>query len=109
MPKMDGWEACRRIREVSDVCIIMLTARGQEGEKVKGLRLGADDYVAKLFSLKQLEARVGAVLRRTDNAQESAPALRGKFALLPTSWPSSQRSNYRSLCAGNAARDAQLG
>ena len=65
MPKMDGWEACRRIREVSDVPIIMLTARGQESEKVKGLKLGADDYVAKPFSLRELEARVEAVLRRT--------------------------------------------
>jgi len=65
MPKMDGWEACRRIREVSDVPILMLTARGQEDEKVKGLKLGADDYVAKPFGLKELEARVGAILRRT--------------------------------------------
>ena len=65
MPKMDGWETCRRIREVSGVPIIMLTARGQESEKVKGLKLGADDYVAKPFSLRELEARVEAVLRRT--------------------------------------------
>lgn len=65
MPKMDGWETCRRIREVSDVPLIMLTARGQESEKVKGLKLGADDYVAKPFSLRELEARVEAVLRRT--------------------------------------------
>jgi len=64
MPRMDGWETCRRIRELSDVPIIMLTARGQESEKVKGLKLGADDYVAKPFSLKELEARVEAVLRR---------------------------------------------
>ena len=65
MPRMDGWEACRRIRELSDVPIIMLTARGQEADKVRGLRLGADDYVAKPFSLRELEARVEAVLRRT--------------------------------------------
>ncbi len=65
MPKMDGWEACRRIREISDVPIIMLTARGQESDRVMGLKLGADDYVAKPFSLKELEARVEAVLRRT--------------------------------------------
>jgi len=65
MPRMDGWEACRRIREVSDVPIIMLTARGEESEKVRGLKLGADDYVAKPFSLRELEARVEAVLRRT--------------------------------------------
>lgn len=65
MPTMDGWETCRRIREISDVPIIMLTARGQESDRVMGLKLGADDYVAKPFSLKELEARVGAVLRRT--------------------------------------------
>lgn len=65
MPQMDGWEACRRIRELSTVPIIMLTARGQESERVTGLRLGADDYVPKPFSLKELEARVEAILRRT--------------------------------------------
>jgi two-component system KDP operon response regulator KdpE len=65
MPQMDGWEACRRIRELSTVPIIMLTARGQETERVTGLRLGADDYVPKPFSLKELEARVEAILRRT--------------------------------------------
>jgi DNA-binding response OmpR family regulator len=57
MPQMDGWETCRRIRELSTVPIIMLTARGQESERVTGLRLGADDYVPKPFSLKELEAR----------------------------------------------------
>jgi DNA-binding response OmpR family regulator len=65
LPRMDGWETCRRIREISDVPIIMLTARGQESDRVMGLKLGADDYVAKPFSLKELEARVEAVLRRT--------------------------------------------
>jgi len=64
MPKMDGWEVCRRIRELSDVPIVILTARVQEDERVKGLKLGADDYVIKPFSLKELEARVEAVLRR---------------------------------------------
>ena len=65
MPKLDGWEVCSRIREVSNVPIIMLTARGQEAEKVRGLQLGADDYVAKPFSLRELEARIESVLRRT--------------------------------------------
>ena len=64
MPKMDGWELAKRIREVSEVPIVMLTARKQEQEIVRGLKLGADDYVSKPFSLKELEARVGAVLRR---------------------------------------------
>jgi two-component system KDP operon response regulator KdpE len=65
MPEMDGWETCRRIREMSTVPIIMLTARGQETDRVMGLKLGADDYVCKPFSLKELEARIEAILRRT--------------------------------------------
>lgn len=64
MPVMDGWETCERIREVSNVPIVMLTARGQEADLVKGLRMGADDYVMKPFSLREFEARVQAVLRR---------------------------------------------
>jgi two-component system KDP operon response regulator KdpE len=65
MPKLDGWQACRRIRELSDVPIIMLTARGQVADRVKGLKMGADDYMVKPFSLRELEARIQAVLRRT--------------------------------------------
>jgi DNA-binding response OmpR family regulator len=64
MPAMDGWEMCVRIRELSDTPVIMLTARGQEFDKVKGLKMGADDYLVKPFSLRELEARIGAVLRR---------------------------------------------
>jgi two-component system KDP operon response regulator KdpE len=65
MPGMDGWEVCRRLRQSSDVPIIMLTARADETDRVIGLRLGADDYVGKPFSLKELEARIEAVLRRS--------------------------------------------
>ena len=64
MPNMDGWETCRRIRELSDVPIIMLTARDQEVDKVMGLRLGADDYISKPFGMKELAARFEALLRR---------------------------------------------
>jgi two-component system, OmpR family, KDP operon response regulator KdpE len=64
MPAMDGWEMCARIRELSDTPVIMLTARGQEFDKVKGLKMGADDYLVKPFSLRELEARIEAVLRR---------------------------------------------
>ncbi len=64
MPGMDGWEVCRRLRETSRVPIIMLTARASESDRVLGLRMGADDYVDKPFSLKELEARIEAVLRR---------------------------------------------
>ncbi len=64
MPRMNGWETCKRIRQYSDVPIIMLTALGQEADKVRGLELGADDYVTKPFSLAELVARVRAALRR---------------------------------------------
>jgi DNA-binding response OmpR family regulator len=67
MPGMDGWEVCRRLRELSDVPIIMLTARNLKGDVVKGLEVGADDYVTKPFSAVELEARIQAVLRRINN------------------------------------------
>jgi two-component system KDP operon response regulator KdpE len=65
MPRMNGWETCKRIRQYSDVPIIMLTALGQETDKVRGLELGADDFVTKPFSLAELVARVRAALRRS--------------------------------------------
>ena len=69
MPKLNGFEALREIRKSSDVPVIMLTAREDEVDKVLGLELGADDYVVKPFSMRELLARVKAVLRRFD-AQE---------------------------------------
>ena len=68
IPKMDGWEVCRRLRQTSEVPVIMLTARGEEIDRVAGLTLGADDYVVKPFSPRELVARVKAVLRRTSPA-----------------------------------------
>lgn len=65
LPKLDGWQVCRRIRKDSQVPIIMLTAKGETFDKVLGLELGADDYVAKPFDSKELLARIKAVLRRT--------------------------------------------
>jgi DNA-binding response OmpR family regulator len=70
MPGLDGWQALERIREVSDIPVIMLTARDSELERVRGLRGGADDYVAKPFSGPELVARVEAVLRRTTGERE---------------------------------------
>ncbi len=64
LPGLDGFEVCRRIREVASTPIIMLTAKGADEDKVRGLRLGADDYVTKPFSAQELVARVEAVLRR---------------------------------------------
>jgi len=68
MPKVDGVEVCRQLREWSPVPIIMLTAKGDEEDKVKCLDLGADDYINKPFSIKELLSRVRAVLRRTKDA-----------------------------------------
>ena len=64
LPKLDGWEVCRQIRRISDIPVIMLTARGEEVDRISGLTLGADDYVTKPFSPRELVARVKAVLRR---------------------------------------------
>ena len=74
MPKMDGYGVTREIRRTSDVPIIILTALGDVSERITGLELGADDYVIKPFSPKELEARVKAVLRRTNAKESSAPA-----------------------------------
>ncbi len=68
MPKMDGFEVCRRLREWSQIPVIMLSARGNEEDKVKCLGLGADDYITKPFGAGELIARVKAVLRRTEMA-----------------------------------------
>jgi two-component system KDP operon response regulator KdpE len=64
MPRMDGWETCRRIREMTDIPIIMLTVKGEEPDKLKAFRLGVDDYVTKPFSFAELTARIRAVLQR---------------------------------------------
>lgn len=77
MPLLDGFTVCQRTREFSNVPIILITARGQDQDKVKGLDLGADDYLTKPFGVEELLARVRAVLRRTQfTANEHAPALR---------------------------------
>ncbi len=65
LPGVDGLEVCRRLRAISPVPVVMLTARGEEEDRVVGLELGADDYLAKPFSPRELAARVRAVLRRT--------------------------------------------
>ena len=67
MPKIDGWTVCREIRKTSQVPIIMLTARGEEYDKLFGFELGADDYIVKPFSPKELLARIKAIARRSCN------------------------------------------
>ena len=77
MPKMDGFTVCQRVREFSSVPIIIVTARGQDQDKVRGLDLGADDYLTKPFSVEELAARVRAVLRRAQfTASEQTHAMR---------------------------------
>jgi DNA-binding response OmpR family regulator len=71
MPKMDGWQVCREIRNYSKVPIIMLTARTDERDELQGFQLGVDEYIAKPFSPKILVARVEAILRRTNQLTES--------------------------------------
>ena len=66
MPELDGLEACMRIREFSNVPIIMLTARGEDADKIMGFECGADDYVTKPFNILELKARIRAMLRRAD-------------------------------------------
>ena len=70
MPKLDGWQVCREIRKESKVPVIMLTARGQEQDELRGFDLGADEYIAKPFSPRILVARVAALLRRSGKGQE---------------------------------------
>ena len=70
MPKMDGWQTCREIRSESKVPIIMLTAKGDEQDELKGFDLGVDEYISKPFSPKILVARVEAILRRSGKGQD---------------------------------------
>ncbi|MCD6425965.1 MAG: response regulator transcription factor [Anaerolineales bacterium] len=74
LPKIDGLDVCRELRKTSQVPIIMVTARGEETDRVIGLELGADDYLCKPFSMRELLARIKAVLRRNQNADQQSPA-----------------------------------
>ena len=75
MPKRNGFEVCREIRETSKVPIIMLTAKGEEGDELNGFELGVDEYISKPFSPKILVARVGAILRRNGKTQDEEAAV----------------------------------
>ena len=84
MPKMNGWAVCERMRETSDVPIIMLTAKGEEQDRLRGFRLGVDDYVVKPFSFAELVARAGAILARSRRAPPEthpAPIVRGDVVI----------------------------
>ena len=79
MPVMDGWSVCKAIRAESQTPIIMLTAKGETEDKVSGLRSGADDYITKPFEMKEVLARIEAVLRRTNGAAGEKKARRLTF------------------------------
>ncbi|MDD6677909.1 MAG: response regulator transcription factor [Firmicutes bacterium] len=79
MPVMDGWTLCRTIRAESKTPIIMLTAKGETDDKVNGLKSGADDYITKPFEMREVLARVEAVLRRSTGAEEQSKAKRLSF------------------------------
>lgn len=81
MPKMDGWQVCREIRQYSKVPIIMLTARSDERDELLGFELGVDEYISKPFSPKILVARVEAILRRTSLAEQNEALTAGGILL----------------------------
>jgi DNA-binding response OmpR family regulator len=84
LPRMDGIEVCRRLRADSDVPIIMLTAKSEELDRVVGLEIGADDYLTKPFSMRELMARVRALLRRSGSrtpAEDASQIVAGELAL----------------------------
>lgn len=76
LPGLDGWEVCRQVRQHSTVPILMLTARDEVADRVKGLNLGADDYLVKPFALEELLARVHAMLRRSKQLEEAGRRLK---------------------------------
>lgn len=82
LPHVDGWEICRQIRREGDTPIIMLTARSEESDKLIGLELGADDYVTKPFSPREVTARVRVVLRRSHGQVQPPPILRADTLML---------------------------
>lgn len=72
LPKMDGFEVCQQIREFSNVPIVMLTAKGEDMDKILGLEYGADDYITKPFNILEVKARIKAIMRRTTPKQKEA-------------------------------------
>ncbi len=81
LPKLTGFEVCQQIREFSDVPVVMLTAKGDDMDKILGLEYGADDYITKPFNILEVKARIKAIMRRTnskDSAKESAKVIESK-------------------------------
>ena len=73
LPKLDGFQVCQQVREFSDVPIVMLTAKGEDMDKILGLEYGADDYITKPFNILEVKARIKAIMRRTERQTEGRP------------------------------------
>lgn len=86
LPGMDGFEVCREIRRLSDVYIIMLSARGEEDDRVRGLETGADDYVVKPFSPREVTIRIKRALRRLNPREEPKTLRAAELTVLPDSY-----------------------
>lgn len=99
MPRMDGFEVCRRIREQSDTPILLLTVRGEENDIVSGLEIGADDYIVKPFSPRQLVARLKAVLRRAGETPRKVELAAGNLRFTP---------NKRTVANKSTGQEVQL-
>ena len=92
LPDGSGYDVCRALRERSKVPIIMLTARGEETDRIVGLELGADDYIVKPFSAREVAARIRAVLRRSGETAEAAPERAGALEVGPVTLDTARRS-----------------
>jgi len=90
MPRMDGWEVCRRIRDMSDVSMIMVTVNGQKADLLRGFGLGLDDYIVKPVDLRELVARVRAVLRRADAVMQEDGTTTVQDGEIEVHWKSHQ-------------------
>lgn len=99
MPRMDGFEVCRRIRKQSDTPILLLTVRGEENDIVSGLEIGADDYIVKPFSPRQLVARLKAVLRRAGETPRKVELAAGNLRFTP---------NKRTVANKSTGQEVQL-
>lgn len=107
MPKLDGIEVCRRMRQTSQVPIIMLTARDDEVDKLLGLEIGADDYLVKPFSLRELAARMKAILRRTEGRLATL-GTSGTFGAAAGKAPADDSLQYGELRLNSRLHTAEL-
>ena len=81
LPKLDGFQVCQQVREFSDVPIVMLTAKGEDMDKILGLEYGADDYITKPFNILEVKARIKAIMRRTERQTEERQIVKGDMKI----------------------------